>query len=95
MAKRNLHEGEIVDDIGGPDIFGRIYTHADARSLRAIPIGIATGGQVLHGIAKGQPLTSADFRPVATTFVNKLRDQQDALLTTEQHGTMAGAINRD
>jgi predicted homoserine dehydrogenase-like protein len=90
MAKRDLHTGQIVDDIGGPDFFGRIYTYADARSLSAIPIGVAPRGQVLSNIGKGEPLTARNFRPDPTSFIYRLRESQDALLNVGQQPILAG-----
>ncbi|MDI7277452.1 MAG: hypothetical protein QME94_15850, partial [Anaerolineae bacterium] len=77
VAKRDLRAGEIVGEVGGPDIFHRIYTYAEARALRAIPMGLAPGGKVLQDIRKGAILTEECFQPDSSRLVFKLRQMQD------------------
>jgi predicted homoserine dehydrogenase-like protein len=72
LAKRDLRPGEVAGQIGSPDILGRTYRWEQARSLAAIPLGLATGGQVLRPIAKGEMLTWDNFAPDAELFVYKL-----------------------
>jgi len=83
IAKRDLKVGEMVGEIGGADIFGRTYVYEDARVLRAIPLGLASGGKVVKDIAKGEMLTEENFRPDSTQFVYKLRQMQNAQLAME------------
>jgi predicted homoserine dehydrogenase-like protein len=78
IAKRNLRVGEVIGEIGSPDILGRTYTYQEAGEKRAIPLGIATGGVVLQDVAKGELLTWENLRPDASKFVYKLRQMQDA-----------------
>lgn len=80
IAKRDLRPGETIGEIGGPDIYHRIYTYKDARALRGIPMGIAPGGRVLKSIPKGEMLTADNLAPDASLFVYKLRQMQDAML---------------
>ena len=63
IAKRDLKPGEIVGEIGSPDIFGRTYTYEEAQPQKAIPLGLAPGGKVLEAIAKGEMLTEENFAP--------------------------------
>jgi len=80
IAKRNLKVGEIVGDIGSPDIFGRTYVFEEAHAQKAIPLGLATGGKVLKDITKGDMLTETNFAPDSAKFVYELRKVQDAQL---------------
>jgi predicted homoserine dehydrogenase-like protein len=80
IAKRDLRTGEVVGEIGGPDFLGRTYTYKEARAQKAIPLGIAPGGQVVKDIAKGEVLTEENLAPDSTKFVYKLRQMQDAQL---------------
>jgi predicted homoserine dehydrogenase-like protein len=80
IAKRNLKVGEMVGDIGSPDIFGRTYIFEEAHAQKVIPLGLATGGKVLKDIAKGDMLTETNFAPDSTKFVYELRKVQDAQL---------------
>jgi len=79
-AKRDLKTGEKVDGIGGTDWHGVIHRFDEARSKRAIPIGIAAGGIVKHTIRKGEILTEENFSPDTTTLVYRLRALQDSLV---------------
>jgi predicted homoserine dehydrogenase-like protein len=83
IAKRDIKTGETVGEIGGPEIYNRIYTYQEARARRGIPMGLATGGKVLRDIAKGEMLTEENFAPDTTRFVYKLRQMQDAMLSVE------------
>ena len=81
MAKRDLKAGETIQGIGSTDMFNTIYTFQEARANKAIPMGIAPGGKVLSDIAKGEMLSEDNFSPDASSFVYKLRQMQDAMLS--------------
>lgn len=84
IAKRSLKAGEVIGEIGSPDIFGRTYIYQEAHAQKAIPLGIATGGKVIKNIAKGEMLTEDNFAPNPDLFVYKLRRMQDAQLALEE-----------
>ncbi len=83
VAKRALKAGEQVGGFGGADIYGRIYTYAQARAKKAIPIGIAPGGIVLEDIPQGEIMTEDNFAPDSSTLIYRLRKMQDAVLDIE------------
>jgi predicted homoserine dehydrogenase-like protein len=83
IAKRDLRAGETVGQIGGPEIYNRIYTYEEARARKGIPMGLATGGKVLSDISKGEMLTEENFAPDTARFVYKLRQMQDVMLAAE------------
>ncbi len=85
IAKRDVKAGETVAGIGSADIYGRIYTYAQARAGKMVPIGIAPGGTATADIPKGQPMTEANFAPVTDTFIAKLRREQDAWIRSCNH----------
>lgn len=80
IAKRDLREGESLKGIGSADIFGRIYTYADARSLQAIPIGLAENCLVVKNIKKGEVITEAHCSFDESSFIYQLRKEQDKML---------------
>ncbi len=86
IAKRDLKPGEIVGEIGSPDILGRTYRYEEACGLNAVPLGIAPGGKVLRDIAKGEIVTNDTLAPAPDKFVYKLRRMQDAHLALEGGG---------
>jgi len=83
VAKRNLKAGMKLQGIGSADIYGRVYTYAEARRLEATPLGIAAGGTVTDDIPKGQILSQANFTPDDSTFIYELRRRQDQMLARE------------
>jgi predicted homoserine dehydrogenase-like protein len=80
IAKRNIKAGEKVKGIGSADIFGRIYNYKEARSLKAIPLGISENGVAITDIPKGSLITENCFLPDQSTFIYKLREEQDKLI---------------
>ncbi len=84
VAKRNLAAGETIGDIGGPEVFHRIYRHGEAKALRGIPMGLATGGRTTMAVPKGGLLTEANFQPDVLRLSYKLRLLQDEMLAGEQ-----------
>jgi predicted homoserine dehydrogenase-like protein len=81
FAKRNLKPGEKLNGIGSADIFGKIYEYNAARVLNAIPLGIAEKGVVVKEIQKGEILTDNNFIPDQSTFIYRLRKEQDAWIS--------------
>jgi predicted homoserine dehydrogenase-like protein len=77
VAKRPLRAGETLDDVGGYTFYNRVYTYDEARQMRAIPMGLATGARVLRDVAQDAVLTSKDVAPDTERFVYKLRQMQD------------------
>ncbi len=57
IAKRDLKVGQIIDGIGGYDVFGRIYLSAESRKFRGLPLGLSQGAVVKEKVKKGEPLT--------------------------------------
>jgi predicted homoserine dehydrogenase-like protein len=78
-AKRNIRAGEKLGGIGGADWYGKIMCYDEARSVRAVPIGVGAGAVALRNIPIGSVITEADARVDDSTFVYKLRSLQDAL----------------
>lgn len=85
LAKRDILKGEQIDGIGSADIFGRIYTYKQARKEKAIPLGIAPNGVALADIKQNEIMTIDNFAPDTTTFIYKLRRQQDELLDSRRN----------
>jgi predicted homoserine dehydrogenase-like protein len=79
VAKRDLRAGEAVGDYGGFDFFGTIDTYENARAAGAIPLGLAPHGRMLRDVLQGELLTRDTFQPDTSTFVYRLRMEQDAL----------------
>jgi predicted homoserine dehydrogenase-like protein len=78
-AKRNIMPGERLGGIGGTDWFGKIMTYTDAKSCKAIPIGIGANAIACKPINKGSVITQDDVMLDETSFVYKLRRLQESL----------------
>ncbi len=78
-AKRDIGAGAVLEGIGGPDWYGVIMTYAEARAMRAVPIGIGAGAVATRAISAGSIITEDDVAVDETTFVARLRRLQDAL----------------
>jgi predicted homoserine dehydrogenase-like protein len=81
VAKRDLTAGQKVEGIGGHDWYGTIMTRADALAKNAVPMGVGAGGTVTKDVAKGSVITFDAFQPDTSTFVYKLRELQEGLIT--------------
>lgn len=84
IAKRDLSPGNIIDGIGGFDVFGKIYTFAEAQAKKAVPIGIVQKAKVLRPVRKGEVLTYQDVELDEGSFVVQLRKIQDILVAQEE-----------
>jgi predicted homoserine dehydrogenase-like protein len=78
-AKRDIEPGATLDGIGGPDWYGKVMTYAQARTAKAVPIGIGARAIARRPIAKGATITEDDVSVDESTFVARLRRLQDAL----------------
>jgi predicted homoserine dehydrogenase-like protein len=83
VAKRDLSPGQFIDGIGGFDVFGKIYTAQEARSLHAVPIGVIHHAKVLRPVARGEVLTYQDVALDEDSFVVKLRKLQDMVMESD------------
>ncbi len=84
IAKRDLKAGETIGGIGSADIYHKIYTYKDARQMKGIPMGIASGARIMKDVQKGSPLTEENTVPDASQFVYQLRKMQDDMLAREE-----------
>lgn len=80
VAKRNFKAGEKVKGIGSADIYGMIYQYTEAKLLKAVPLGIAENGITLTDIPKGALLTEQNFLPDKSTYIYRLRTEQDKMI---------------
>ena len=80
VAKRDLKAGEIIGEIGGFELYHRVYRYEEARSLKGVPMGLATGAKVLKDVARDELLTLDSVVLDTTRLAYKLRQLQDELL---------------
>lgn len=80
VAKRSLQPGETLDDFGGFMFHGVMDRAEVVRELRALPVGLAPGAQVMRPVAAGTVVTWDDVKLDEASTVVKLRRQQDELV---------------
>jgi len=79
VAKRALEPGDRLDDFGGFTFYGVMDRAEEARTLNALPVGLAPGAEVVRPVAAGEVVTWDDVKLDEDSAVVKLRRQQDAL----------------
>jgi len=81
IAKKELKPGEILDAFGGYTFYGMMDHYAKARSVNALPVGLAPGAKITNNLMKGEIITWEDVELAENQIVVKLRREQDQLLT--------------
>ncbi|RUU60676.1 NAD(P)H-dependent oxidoreductase [Mesorhizobium sp. M2C.T.Ca.TU.002.02.1.1] len=89
VAKRDLAAGETFDAIGETCYRSWTMTIADARTSRAVPVGLLEGGKVLKPVKKGELLTEDNAAPDRSTRLYALRRLQDDMLYGAKIGSPA------
>jgi predicted homoserine dehydrogenase-like protein len=89
VAKRDLAAGETFDAIGETCYRSWTMTIADARTSRAVPVGLLEGGKALKPVKKGELLTEDNAAPDRTTRLYALRRLQDDMLYGAKIGSPA------
>jgi predicted homoserine dehydrogenase-like protein len=80
VAKRDLAAGSPLDAIGETCYRSWTMLAGEARTARAIPVGLLEGGRVTAPIRKGELLTRDNATPDITTRLYALRQAQDAMI---------------
>ncbi|MCF7928499.1 MAG: hypothetical protein K9L68_05965 [Spirochaetales bacterium] len=78
LAKRDLAEGEVLDDFGGYTFFGRMYGKEEASKLGGLPVGLAPGARVMRPVKKGEVITWNHVSLDENSIAVRLRRSQDA-----------------
>ncbi len=82
VAKKDLVAGELIDELGGYEVYG-VAENIDAiRVEKLLPIGLAVGCTARRAIAKDTPLTFADVDVPAGRLIDALYAEQEALFAT-------------
>jgi len=81
VAKRDLKAGDIIGEIGGHEVYHRVYRSEEAKALKGVPMGLATGAKVLKDVAADELLTEDSVALDTTRMAYRLRQLQDDLLS--------------
>lgn len=84
LAKRDLAEGEIIDEIGGECVAGRIEKASVVKEGGFLPFALARGSRLLRDVAAGEYLRYEDVElQDEEAMLVQLRRLQDSLFPTE------------
>ena len=82
-AKRDLKAGELLDGEGGHTVYGKLMPAVASLAAGALPIGLAHGVKLTHGIAAGATVGWADVAADATDAAVALRRDMEAVFRRE------------
>ncbi|MDM0011960.1 NAD(P)-dependent oxidoreductase [Variovorax sp. J22P168] len=82
IAKKDLQAGELIDELGGYEVYGVAENIGPIRSERLLPIGLAVGCKLRHAVAKDKPLTFDDVDIPAGRLIDALYAEQEKLFAT-------------
>ncbi|WP_200410914.1 NAD(P)H-dependent oxidoreductase [Virgibacillus salexigens] len=78
VAKKDLEEGEYLDNIGGFTVYGKLLKASEAKEMNALPLGLIDQNvQLKKSIKKGDIITYDDILQTKETTIWKLRAIQD------------------
>jgi predicted homoserine dehydrogenase-like protein len=77
LAKRDLSPGEVLGRIGETDYRAWAMTHAEARNVNAIPLGLAQGAKVVKPVKAGERITYDNCVPDESLIVTRIRRRLD------------------
>jgi predicted homoserine dehydrogenase-like protein len=84
LAKRDLAAGEVIDELGGYTVYGEAETAEATARENLLPIGVAIGCRLRHGVPKDRALTYADVEIPEGRLVDRLRAEQAARFGIER-----------
>lgn len=88
-AKRNLHEGEVLDEIGHYMTYGQCENADVVARDRLLPMGVAPGCRLKRDVARDEVLCMNDIELPTGRLIDALRAEQEAELAPA--GTPAAA----
>ena len=95
LAKRDLSPGEVLGKIGEADYRGHAMIYEDARTARALPLGLAERARVTRAVRAGEALTLDNCAPDESLVITKVRREldraDDALAATAVAGAAVAA----
>jgi predicted homoserine dehydrogenase-like protein len=77
-AKVDLHEGQVIDGIGGYSTYGQCENADVVHEENLLPMGLAEGCRLKRGVVRDQVLTYADVEQPTDRLCDRLRDEQRA-----------------
>jgi len=79
IAKKDLQAGELIDELGGYEVYGVAENIAAIRAERLLPIGLAVGCRLRRAVAKDAALTFDDVDRPPGRLIDALYAEQERL----------------
>ena len=79
LAKKDLEPGELVDKLGGFEVYGVLENIEAIRREDLIPIGLAIGARIKRKLAKDTPLTFDDLEIPEGRLIDALYAEQERI----------------
>lgn len=77
VAKKDLAPGELVEELGGYQVYGVADNMEAIRQERVVPIGLALGTRISRPVRKDSPLTFEDIDIPAGRTIDQLYAEQE------------------
>lgn len=78
VAKKDLVAGDLIDELGGYEVYGVADNIEAIRAERLLPIGLAVGCKLVRAVAKDAPLTFDDIEIPTGRTIDALYAEQEA-----------------
>ena len=82
LAKKDLAAGELIQELGGFEVYGMLENIEAIREESLIPIGLAMGCRVAKPVAKDTPLTWNDLVLPEGRIIDQLYAEQERVFAT-------------
>jgi predicted homoserine dehydrogenase-like protein len=82
-AKRDLEKGESLDGEGGFMVYGRLLPARASLEIQGLPIGLAHGLVLKHGVKQGQALSWRDVDYSVESEAVMVRREMEAVFGRE------------
>ena len=77
VAKCDLAPGTRLDGEGGATVWGKIMPVSDSLARRAVPIGLASGIEMIRTVRAGEIITFNDVNPGPQSIAHRLRQEME------------------
>ena len=78
VAKTDLRPGDLIDQLGGFEVYGVAENSDSIDAENLLPLGLALGSTIVRPVKKDQPLVFADVRLPAGRTIDQLYAEQRA-----------------
>ena len=85
VAKKNLVAGDLIDELGGYEVYGVADNIEAIRAEQLLPIGLAVGCRVVRCVAKDVALTFEDIEIFPGRTIDALYAEQEAMFAPAPH----------